>query len=238
MREEPPTLFNKEMGKYFYQDWHDYYTDIVKIVPSGSYVLDVGCGRGGLAEYLIREKDCRVKCLDLSDEAIEACKAKGLDIIKFNLNTNDELPGTYDVIIFASSLESLIDPLFVLSNVRSNLNNNGFLIVWVPNFSCFSSRIRYLLGKNVKSFGSSKEERKLGICGYDDIQFFNRATLSLVLRKTGYEPIEWFFRKPKLTIGGPIRFLKSAVKMLLYFVFRGRVLDLFSPFLLVKARKI
>jgi 2-polyprenyl-3-methyl-5-hydroxy-6-metoxy-1,4-benzoquinol methylase len=37
-----------EGGQAYGKDWQDHYSSIIKLVPSNSYVLDVGCGRGGL----------------------------------------------------------------------------------------------------------------------------------------------------------------------------------------------
>lgn len=187
-------LFDESIGKWYKKDWDEYYPAIIRLVPSNSYVLDCGCGRGGLLVYLRGKKNCRVEGLDLSDDAILICREKGIEVIKCDLD-EDTLSGTYDVIILSSTLESLIDPISVLKKLRDNLNENGCIIVGVPNFSHLRARIQFLRGKNVKTFGSGKEDRRLGVWGYDDIQFFNKPTLSHVLKNTGYKPVQWSYVK-------------------------------------------
>lgn len=194
MKKKDNLLFDESRGEYYKQDWNEYYTAIINFVPPNSHVLDCGCGRGGLLMYLRDKKNCRVKGLDLSDDAIRICREKGIEVIKCDLD-EDTLSGTYDVIILSSTLESLIDPISVLKKVRDNLNENGCIIVGVPNFSHLLARIQFLRGKSVKVFGNSKEDRRLGIWGYDDIQFFNKPTLSRVLGKTGYKPVQWSYVK-------------------------------------------
>lgn len=55
MKKKDNLLFDESRGEYYKQDWNAYYTVIIDLVPSNSYVLDCGCGRGGLLAYL-REK--------------------------------------------------------------------------------------------------------------------------------------------------------------------------------------
>jgi len=224
MRDKGNLLFNESLGGYYKQDWNEYFPSIIKLVPSNSFVLDCGCGRGGLLAYLRDSKDCRVIGLDLSDDAIKASKEKFIDIIKLDLD-EDKLTGTYDVIILSSVLESLIDPISILKKLKNNLNENGSIIVGVPNFSYIFSRIQYLLGKNVKRYGGSEEDRKIGLFGYDDIQFFNKSILSNVLNKAGYSAMEWSYVPSK----GSVSILSK--------LFLNKPPELFSPFIVVKASK-
>jgi len=200
MKKRDNLLFDESRGEWYKKDWHEYYPAIIRLVPPNSDVLDCGCGRGGLLAYLRDKKNCRVKGLDLSDDAIRICREKGIEVIKCDLD-EDTVPGTYDVIILSSTLESLIDPVSVLKKLRDNLNENGCLVVGVPNFSHLLARIQFFIGKNVKVFGNSKEDRKFGIWGYDDIHFFNKPTLSHVLAMAGYKPVEWSYIKSSELFG-------------------------------------
>lgn len=228
-------LFNAEI-EYYQQDWHDYYPTIVRLVPSNSFVLDIGCGRGGLLEYLRDKKNCRVAGVDMSDEAIRILKEKGIEAIKADVE-EDEIPGSYDVIILAAVLEHLIDPLSVLSKLRNNLRNTqGCIIIGVPNFSHIFARIQHLFGKNVTRFGNSEVDMKLGIQPQGHIQFFNKPTLSHVLEKTGYKPLEWSYYSPP-----PLRKSKVALHKLppAWIIHKLYTIDheLFSVFIAVKAVK-
>jgi len=70
-------------------------------------VIDVGCGTGALLEAL-REKGCEVKGLEYSNAALEYCRARQLNVSKFNLGKdifNDNC--TFDVAISIEVAEHL-----------------------------------------------------------------------------------------------------------------------------------
>ncbi len=219
MRKKNNLLFDEDKGEWYQKDWDTYYPAIISFVPPDSHVLDVGCGRGGLLTYLRDEKNCTVKGLDLSDDAVRVCRDKGIDASKCDIE-EDTVQGMYDVVILSSTLESLIDPVSALNKLQDSLNEGGCIIIGVPNFSYLIARLLYLKGKNVKYFGNSKEDKKLGIWGGDDIQFFNKATLSHLLELCGYRPVEWSYVKSSRLFG--LNRINHA---------------LFSPFIVVKALK-
>ena len=230
-------LYNVKIhkGGYSYnQDWQEHYPPIIELVPPNSYVLDVGCGRGGLLEYLRDKKNCRVTGLDITRDAVSFCREKGIAVIKCDLE-EEEIPGVYDVIILSAVLEHLIDPLFVLEKFRNNLRDKGYVIVGVPNFSHIRARISYLLGRNVTRFGNDKKDKKLVIQPYGHIQFYNKATLSHILHKKGYKPVQWsylsYYRRSYNT-----SLLRKFFVWGFYKVYRVNP-ELFSGFIAVKAVK-
>jgi 2-polyprenyl-3-methyl-5-hydroxy-6-metoxy-1,4-benzoquinol methylase len=221
---------------YYQQEWHEYYTPVIKLVPSDCSVLDIGCGRGGLSEYLRDKKNCQVTGLDISDDSVKICEGKRIKVIKADVE-KDNIPGTYDVIILSAVLEHLLDPLSGLETLRDNLNKNGIIIIGVPNFSDILSRIQYFRGKNIKRYGDSREDARLGIQSPGHIQFFNQPSLTHILKKTGYKPIEWSYLKAsfsKTPATSPHRML---LRWLIYELY---TIDhpLFSTFIAVKSIKI
>lgn len=187
-----PTIFHGD-DEYYKRDFHEYYWAIIPLVPPNTRVLDIGCGAGGLSFYLKQMKGCDVLGVDISDEALIACGKKGVRALKIDVE-KEEIPGLYDVILSAV-LEHLVDPLYVLKNLRKNLNEHGCIIVGIPNSSYFTARFAFLLGKNIKRFGNREVDYRLGIQPYDHINFFNKPTIELVLIKAGYQPSEWkYFR--------------------------------------------
>ena len=225
-------------GGYSYgQDWQEHYPTIIKLVPSNSYVLDVGCARCGLLQYLRDKKNCRVMGLDVTSHAVSFGKEKGIEVIKCDIE-EDEIPVVYDVVILSALLEHLIDPLLVLEKLRHNLRDDGCIIILVPNFSHIYARIQYLLGKNITAFGVTEEDIKLGIQPYAHLRFYNKATLSHILHKTGYRPIEWSYHKPQSFSRHP---KASPLRMLLRWLFRKLYSinhPLFSVYIAVKAVKV
>ena len=56
------------------------YKLIEDLVPDGATVLDLACGDGQLLDELVREKQVRGSGVDIDNQAIEACVAKGLSV--------------------------------------------------------------------------------------------------------------------------------------------------------------
>ena len=53
---------------------------IVELIPQGSSVLDLGCGNGDLLYMLIKEKNVRGQGIEIDEQAIYKCVAKGLNV--------------------------------------------------------------------------------------------------------------------------------------------------------------
>ncbi|MEC9486504.1 MAG: magnesium protoporphyrin IX methyltransferase [Prosthecochloris sp.] len=72
-------------------------------LPKGATVLDAGCGTG-LFSTRLAEKGYRVKAVDIAsqmvDKAREEATAKGVEKqIEFEVNTIEEVSGTYDAVV-------------------------------------------------------------------------------------------------------------------------------------------
>jgi SAM-dependent methyltransferase len=204
-----PTLLGDAMGAYAQSDWHSYYDDVVAMIPRGGELLDVGSGRGGLARWLQDNHDCRVTCVDASPLAISACTAKGLRALHRNLDAGDDIEGSYDVVLFSSSLESVLDPCRVLRQIRHNLRPGGRLVIWTPNFGYAGARLAYLRGRSVKCAGHSAEAKRAGLRGYDDVQFFTHATLTIALAEAGYADLRWRFGRSGLRAERPRDWIRA-----------------------------
>ena len=53
---------------------------ILKWIREGSSVLDLGCGDGALLDLLVREKSVRAQGIEIDEQAIYQCVAKGLSV--------------------------------------------------------------------------------------------------------------------------------------------------------------
>lgn len=233
-----PTLLQDRMGDYARVDWHDYYRHFIHLVPERARVLDVGSGRGGAAEWLVKNKGCEVLCVDASHEALEACRAKGLATHQADLNGGQwGVEGAFDLVLFSSSLESMTDPLGLVKQVQQNLRPGGTLLIWLPNFSYIGSRLAYLIGRSVKYIGYGEAAQRLGVWGYDDIQFFTKASLGHMLEEAGYRNLRWHLGWAPLDI----RSVRNPLKKLAFWVFqevlRRRQPDALSWFLCVAAER-
>ena len=111
---------------------------ILKAIPAGSKVLDVGCNGGAIME-LLKKKKCKVKGLDNSPNLVSICKSKKLEVEFSNLMTfpflTDVKKDMYDVILMGDILEhfSKNDVSDILSIYKENcLKAKGNFVITVP----------------------------------------------------------------------------------------------------------
>jgi 2-polyprenyl-3-methyl-5-hydroxy-6-metoxy-1,4-benzoquinol methylase len=105
-------------------------------LPEGAEVLDVGCGNGVISRSL-GEQGFRVRGIDVSQKTIE--KARSLNRspnVQFDVVSAEQLVADgqrYHAIICSEVLEHLNDPGKLLNVLYQSLQDNGILIVTVPN---------------------------------------------------------------------------------------------------------
>jgi methionine biosynthesis protein MetW len=122
---------------------------ILRSVPTGSRVLDVGCATGYLGEAL-RERGCRAWGLDRSAEAVSVAEPRYDEVHAIDLEECDRLPWTersFDVVLAADVLEHLRDPQRPLQLLRRYIRPGGRLIVSLPNVAHVSVRLPLLFGR-------------------------------------------------------------------------------------------
>lgn len=99
-------------------------------------ILDVGCGNGVISRSL-GQHGFRVKGIDISEKAIE--KARSLNTlpnVNFDVVSAEQLVADghrYQAVICSEVLEHLNDPGKLLKVLHESLDENGILIVTVPN---------------------------------------------------------------------------------------------------------
>lgn len=116
---------------------------IIDLVEPRSYVLDLGCGNGTLLKALQVEKQVRAQGIDLSEDAIQSCVAKGLFVYHGDLDEgladfNDQ---SVDYVIATNTIQVLHKPAFLIQEM-SRVGKH--CIISVPNFAHW--RVRYQFG--------------------------------------------------------------------------------------------
>jgi len=110
------------------------YRAILQWIRTGSSVLDLGCGDGELLELLVRERGIRARGIEINEQAIYRCVARGLSVVHEDIE--DGLAGyrdrSFDFVILYQSLQQVrkIDPV-----LREALRVGGRVIVGFPNFA-------------------------------------------------------------------------------------------------------
>lgn len=107
--------------------------------------LDVGCGRGLFAAFL-EEQGLMVEGIDISPQAVELTKERGIPAFLLDLETQPPL-GTYELIFCLEVLQQVRDPLAVLTRLAGSLAPGGELVVSVPNEFHLVRRLNVLFGR-------------------------------------------------------------------------------------------
>ncbi len=119
---------------------------IVRLVPHGSRVLDLGCGNGEMLAYLIRERGCSGYGVEINDANVQACVARGVNVIQLNLEEGLALFGdsSFDVVLQIDTLQHLRNAEVML---RETARVGRIGIVAFPNFGHWPNRLAVLCGR-------------------------------------------------------------------------------------------
>ncbi|MGH6922651.1 MAG: SAM-dependent methyltransferase [Propylenella sp.] len=87
-------------------------------IPERCTILDAGCGWGGPARMLVKERDCHVSGVTISRAQAEYCLRTGLSVRLADLE-DDPLSGDFDVAFLLESLSHIRGKQELLRRLRS-----------------------------------------------------------------------------------------------------------------------
>ena len=117
---------------------------IAEMIPNGARVLDIGCGDGSLLEFLVKSKGVDGRGLELIQQNVNHCVARGLSVVQGDADTDlVEYPsGVFDVTILSQTIQATERPRHVLENL---LRIGKRTIVSFPNFGHWRVRLSLAL---------------------------------------------------------------------------------------------
>jgi methionine biosynthesis protein MetW len=117
---------------------------IASLISEKSRVLDLGCGKGDLLNYLTEHKHVQGIGIEIDEHEVIECVEKGLSVLHGDINeeTLDFADGSFDYVILSQTLQQVFDPEKVI-NEMLRVGRTG--IVSFPCFSHFSIKLQLLL---------------------------------------------------------------------------------------------
>src|SRR5215210_2587608 len=119
---------------------------IAALVPKGSRVLDLGCGKGALLDYLQRERGCSGYGVEIDDANLLACVKRGVNVIQLNLDEGLSMfdDSSFDVVLQIDTLQHLRNAETML---RETARVGKLGIVAFPNFAHWPNRLSVARGR-------------------------------------------------------------------------------------------
>lgn len=161
----------------------DAHSVLMRLIPSGSRVLELGCATGYLSGYMEQTLGCRVTGVERDAAAAAVAAARCAQVFTADLDAPDALAGAalgapYDVLLAAAVLEHLRQPENVLRAAHQLLKPGARVIVSLPNVAHWRSRLSLLLGRF--------EYRDYGLMDRTYLRFYTLATGRALLEANGY----------------------------------------------------
>jgi len=192
-------LENQHFKSEFFEDINkisqsfNYFTPVLKNIEKiinfkSSFVLDLGCGTGVYLEYLIF-KGCKT-CygVDSPSEYIFQAKNRGYKEIKTISDLNyKKIPFKkefFDFIVSKDVFEHLLNPVFVLEEVKRTLKPKGFFLFHVPNHFPLHKRLKFLFNNNIDTYNFFAKESRWT---YPHIRFYEYNDLLSVFNRHGFD---------------------------------------------------
>jgi len=126
MQSEPPSLEHRV---------------ILEWVRPSSSVLDLGCGDGALLDLLVREKNVRAQGIEIDEQAIYQCVAKGLSVFHEDIDhgLSDYSDQSFDYVVLNQSFQQVKKLDIVL---KEALRVGRQVIIGFPNFAHYQARLQ------------------------------------------------------------------------------------------------
>ena len=112
---------------------------ILSLIEEGASVLDLGCGDGSLLSLLEKEQNVRGQGIEIDDNAVFECVAKGLNVFQDDIDTglSEFSDLAFDFVILNQSFQQVKKPDMVLHEALRVGRN---VIIGFPNFAHLASR--------------------------------------------------------------------------------------------------
>jgi 2-polyprenyl-3-methyl-5-hydroxy-6-metoxy-1,4-benzoquinol methylase len=138
-------------------------------------LIDVGCGIGYFLE-VAKRRGWEVYGTEFTEEAVNICEEKGVNMKLGVLNPSDYESGSFDVVTSFEVIEHINDPRIELANFHKLLRQGGLVYCTTPNFNAVE---RFMLKSD------------WNILGYPEhLSYYSPSTLKKVFKESGFKTKE------------------------------------------------
>ena len=115
---------------------------ITSLVDKEARILDVGCGNGELLKSLKNKKIVKGQGLELKQERVNKCVAKGLSAIQGNADSDLSLypDQSFDCVILSQTIQATNNPKNILIEL---IRIGRKAIISIPNFGYWKVRLGF-----------------------------------------------------------------------------------------------
>ncbi len=142
---DPIDINSKNINKYIYQQFHEFFINHLKEADKGKKVLEIGCGNSVWLPYLHQYFGLEVNGLDYSEQA---CKRSKEILARHNIkgeiynadffNPPANLLGQYDFVVSFGVIEHFNNTAEALEACSKFLKPGGKIITSIPNMAGFT----------------------------------------------------------------------------------------------------
>ena len=172
---------------------------IAALVPTGSRVLDLGCGDGALLAHLQATRGCSGYGVEIDDANVLACVKRGVNVIQLNLDQGLAMfdDASFDVVLQIDTLQHLRNAEVML---RETVRVGRVGIVAFPHYAHRPNRLSVLMGRMPVT-------KRQPYQWYDtpNIRVGTHADLGTLARSNGLQVLDSF----GLQNGQPVRLLPN-----------------------------
>jgi 2-polyprenyl-3-methyl-5-hydroxy-6-metoxy-1,4-benzoquinol methylase len=170
-------------GEPYYRDTRHDFEELISVLQAGrpptGRVLDVGCGFGYLGETLLKLGYAEAWGIEPVQAAASQAATRLTRVICARFPSEEAEAGApYELVVFADSLEHMLDPWDALRRARELLSDTGQLLVSVPNVSHYSVLLQQLRGRWTYA--------DQGLLDRTHLRFFTPATIAEALAASGF----------------------------------------------------
>ena len=159
---------------------------LARLVQPGQKVLELGTGPGTVTRIL-HSKGCKVTGVEMDPETLAMCQPFCEKTLQANLEDphwHESLHNEkFDVVLCADVLEHLRDPRPLLSLLPSFLNDQGFVLMSLPNASHLTVVASLMAGRF--------PYQSKGLLDNTHLRFFGREDIDAMLRECGLVWQKW-----------------------------------------------